>query len=179
MAKGLTILLLIRIWSIVSVKIMMMMMVEAHVWVCKFRLEPVWCPRFACGLALTFSLHTGTPQHHFFSLGKLFAALFVIRLQFPDIFNGKSGITSSASFDAYSTRIIQLISISVHGGTFWWWWYYHISKGRQGYKEMFSIRLVTNYFQWTMSTLWQIFSGTLNGPIVTDCCRYFQLHLHR
>ena len=165
-------LLLIRIWSIVSVKIMMMI-AKAHVWACKIRLEPVWCPRFACGLVLTFSF---AHRHSSTSLGKLFAALFVIRLQFPDIFNGKSGITSSASFDAYSTRIIQLISISVHGGTFWWWWYYHISKGRQGYKEMFSIRLVTNYFQWTMSTMWQIFSGTLNGPIVTDCCWYFQLH---
>ena len=47
-------LLLIRIWSIVSVKIMMMI-AKAHVWACKIRLEPVWCPRFACGLVLTFS----------------------------------------------------------------------------------------------------------------------------
>ena len=47
-------LLLIRIWSIVSFKIMMMI-AKAHVWACKIRLEPVWCPRFACGLVLTFS----------------------------------------------------------------------------------------------------------------------------
>ena len=28
---------------------------------------------------------------------------------------------------------------------------------RQGYEEMFSTRLVTNYFQWIRSTLWQMF----------------------
>ena len=54
LAKGPTFLLLIRIWFIVSFKIMMMM-TKAYVWACKIRPEPVWCPSFAGWLVCTFS----------------------------------------------------------------------------------------------------------------------------
>ena len=54
LAKGPTFLLLIRIWFIVSFKVMMMM-TKAYVWACKIRPEPVWCPSFAGGLVCTFS----------------------------------------------------------------------------------------------------------------------------
>ena len=58
---------------------MMVMMVEAHGGL-QIRLELVWCPRFACGLAFTFSLHTGPPSTSliftFIRLRKLFSVLF-------------------------------------------------------------------------------------------------------
>ena len=111
-------LLLIRIWSIVSVKIMMMI-AKAHVWACKIRLEPVWCPRFACGLVLTFSFaHRHSSTSLSFYLENCLLHCLSFACSFQTFFNGKSVITSSASLDAYLTRIIQPISISVHN--LWW-----------------------------------------------------------
>ena len=166
MAKGLTILLLIRIWSIVSVKIMMMMMVEAHVWACKIRLEPVWCPRFACGLVLTFSFahrHSSTSLSFYLENCLLHCLSFACSFQtfsMERVWSHHQHHSMLIWRGLFNSSASQSI---IYGGTFWWW-YYHISKGRQGHKEMFPIRLVTNYFQWTMSTMWQIFS---NGGLWT------------
>ena len=124
---------------------MMMMMVAVHVWCLQIRIEPV------CGLAFTFSLHTGPPST---SLITVWAKLFEKTVLLGKLFEKQL----AALFEKMQNATRKCLRKQFER-TVWAKLFEKLFENclRQDYKEMFSTRLVTNYFQWIMSTLWQIF----------------------
>ena len=143
------------------------MIVAVHVWCLQMRIEPV------CELAFTFSLrlHTGPPST---SLITDWAKLFdwsAVTNCFTWIIVWENSLLHCLRKMQNATRKYWLHCLrKMQNATrrYLWKQFERIiwakpsdklfENGlRQGYEEMFSTRLVTNYFQWIRSTLWQMF----------------------
>ena len=152
---------------------------------CKIRLEPVGCPRFACGLAFTFSLHTGPPSTSLITVWaklfekKLFYSDNCLRKQLAALFEKMQNATRKCLL-----HCLRKCKMQLENGLRELFERNCLRKLfdnclRQDYKEMFSTRLVTNYFQWTMSTMWQIFSGDFERSHSHRLLQIFSIALHR